>query len=70
MKPESRLPKSATGAQQDEVVQWDPYLISIVNGCNDAAGIRRSENMSVVVDELDSTAVRRRSVLLRSGDRS
>jgi hypothetical protein len=69
MKPEYPS-KSAAGAQPDEIAQWDPYLIAIVNDCHDAAQGRRSENMSVVVDELDSTALRRRTVLLRSTDRN
>ncbi len=59
MKPESRLAKGSTGAHHDDHSECDPYLISIVNSCQDDAGIRRSENIVVVVDELDSTALRR-----------
>jgi hypothetical protein len=59
MKPESSRSSRATGAHFDSVSQVDPYLIAIVNSCQDDAGIRRSENISVVVDELDSTALRR-----------
>jgi hypothetical protein len=69
MKPESQLSKSASAAQPEDVAQWDPYLIAIVNDCQDAASGRRSatisENISVVVDELDSTALRRRTALLK-----
>ena len=63
MKPESRFPEGATGAHPEDMSECDPYLISIVNSCQDDAGIRRSENIMVVVDELDSTALRRCTVL-------
>jgi hypothetical protein len=69
MKPESQRAKNITGELQDETTEWDPYLVAIVNGCQDAAGIMRSENISVVVDEMDSTAIRRRTALLRSAGR-
>ncbi len=69
MKPESQRANNTTGELQDETLEWDPYLVAIVNGCQDAAGIARSENISVVVDEMDSTAIRRRTTLLRSDGR-
>jgi len=59
MKPESMFAQGATGAQHGDQLECDPYLIAIVNSCQDDAGIRRSENIVVVVDELDSTALRR-----------
>ena len=59
MKPESKSAQGATGAHLDDISECDPYMISIVNSCQDDAGIRRSENIVVVVDELDSTALRR-----------
>lgn len=59
MKPESRLAQGATGAHRDDKSECDPYLISIVNSCQDDVAVRRSENIVVVVDELDSTALRR-----------
>lgn len=66
MKPESQHAQSSAGELSDETTEWDPYVVAIVNICQDAAGITRSENISVVVDEMDSTAIRRRTVLLRS----
>lgn len=69
MKPESQRAKSSAGELPDDTTEWDPYVVAIVNGCQDAAGIIRSENISVVVDEMDSTAIRRRTVLLRSAGR-
>lgn len=63
MKPESKSAQGATGAHLDDVYECDPYLIAIVNSCQDDAGIRRSENIVVVVDEMDSTALRRCTAL-------
>jgi hypothetical protein len=63
MKPESQFVKGATGAQHHQMPEYDPYLVSIVNSCQDDARSRRSENIVVVLDELDSTALRRSTQL-------
>ena len=44
---------------------WDPYLVSIVNDCKGRAAGQVSENTAVVLDELGTTATRRRAVLLQ-----
>lgn len=42
----------------------DPYIVSLVTTVRAGRNARQSENMSIVCDELASTAVRRRTQLL------
>jgi hypothetical protein len=51
------------GVQQDQ----DPYLVSLAAAANDQKSQQFSENITVIVDELQGTALRRRSQLLNSG---
>ena len=45
----------------------DPYLVSLVTAANQQKAQLHSENIAVIVDELQGTALRRRSQLLNSG---
>ena len=51
------------GGQQDQ----DPYLVSLAVAANTQKVRQYSESMTVIVDELQGTALRRRSQLLKSG---
>jgi hypothetical protein len=51
------------GVQQDQ----DPYLVSLAVAVNKQKVQLHSENITVIVDELQGTALRRRSQLLKSG---
>ncbi|MCP4002039.1 MAG: hypothetical protein GY727_14105 [Gammaproteobacteria bacterium] len=48
--------------QQDQ----DPYLVPLVAAANNQKVRKYSESMAVIVDELQGTALRRRSQLLKS----
>ena len=56
-------PVSDHAVPQDQ----DPYLVSLATAANKKKVQQYSENMTVIVDELQGTAVRRRSQLLNSG---
>jgi hypothetical protein len=45
----------------------DPYLASLAAAANELKAQQHSENISVIVDEMQGTALRRRSQLLNSG---
>lgn len=59
--------RSNSGNSSDRRKQspdWDPYLVSVVNGCSKPAA-EISENTAVVLDELGITGSRRRVTLLQ-----
>jgi hypothetical protein len=61
---------SANDALTDDHVvphDQDPYLVSLVTAANDRKAQHYSENITIIVDELQGTASRRRSQLLNSG---
>ena len=45
----------------------DPYIVSLVTAAREGRAAKQTENSIVVLDELASTAVRRRTELLKSG---
>jgi hypothetical protein len=57
------IQQSEKGGQQDQ----DPYLVSLAVAVNKQKVQLHSENIAVIVDELQGTALRRRSQLLKSG---
>ena len=57
------IQQSEKGGQQDQ----EPYLVALAVAANSQKVQQYSENMTVIVDELQGTALRRRSQLLNSG---
>jgi len=66
MRDEAGHSDAAGEARMDESSEYDSYLIALVNDCHTAAGKPVSENIAVAFDELNATATRRRTALLRS----
>jgi hypothetical protein len=67
-------PESGSESEPTTDQGWDPYLVSTVEGTREsAAGLtadeQLSENIRVVVDEINTTATSRRATLLNSRGR-
>jgi hypothetical protein len=64
MLPDREINSDATKTSADNLDQ-DPYLVSLAS--NTRTSKRQSENIRAVVDEMQGTALRRRTQLLKGG---
>jgi hypothetical protein len=71
MLPDGKGNPEKTNLKADHAVPqiYDPYIVSLVTATKDRdrQAVQPTENISVVVDELMGTALRRRTQLLNSG---
>jgi hypothetical protein len=58
--------ESISIGESQEADQADPYVVSLVAAVRAGRVAKRAENITVVVDELQGTANRRRAQLLNS----
>lgn len=62
MPPDREVNSDKSADQPDR----DPYLVSLVNDTH-SSKLRQSENIRAVLDEMQGTALRRRTQLLKNG---